>query len=339
MNFITDHFTAINQSTIRIGILGAASIGKTGLIIPAKSVPEVEMIGVAARDPARAETYARKHGLPRTFTSYDALLNYSDIDAVYNPLPNSLHAEWTIRALRAGKHVLCEKPFSANAPEAEQMAQAAAESGKVLSEAFHFRYHPLPTRMKAIIASGELGTIRHIETSFCFPLPNPHNIRYQYDLAGGALMDAGSYAVSMLRFLADAEPEVTHAQAKLISPKVDRAMSAEFRFADGGTGRLTCSMLSRILFDMSAVVTGDKGQMRVLNPYHPQWFYRLKVQGQQGSRTERVQAESSYVYGLRAFARAIRGEATLLTGPDDAVANMRLIDAIYEKSGLPPRGT
>src|SRR5258708_37867405 len=216
---------------IRIGILGAAAIGPMGLIHPARSVPETQVVGVAARDPERARAYAKKHRLPRVFESYEALLADPDIDAVYNPLPNSLHAEWTIRALKAGKHVLCEKPFSSNAQEAERMAQAATETGMVLSEAFHFRYHPLPTRIKAILASGELGAIRRIETYFCFPLPKPNDIRYQYKLAGGATMDAGSYGISMLRFLADAEPEVTSAQARLMSPGVDRALSAGFRFA------------------------------------------------------------------------------------------------------------
>jgi predicted dehydrogenase len=310
-----------------------------GLIHPARSVPEVQIVGVAARDPERAKVYAKQRGLARAFDSYDALLADPDIDAVYNPLPNSLHAEWTIRALKAGKHVLCEKPFSANAMEAERMAQAAAETGLVLSEAFHFRYHPLPTRIKGILANGEIGAIRRIETSFCFPLPKPNDIRYQYNLAGGATMDAGSYGISMLRFLANAEPEVISAHAKLISPQVDRMMSAEFRFADGRTGHTVCSMLSRIIFDMSAKVIGDQGKLHVLNPYHPHWFYRLKIQGRNGSRTERVPGESTYIYGLRAFVKAIRGEAVLLTGPADAVANMRVIDAVYEKAGLKPRGT
>jgi predicted dehydrogenase len=324
---------------VHIGILGAAAIGPGGLIHPARSVPEAQIVGVAARDPERARAYAKKHHLARVFDSYDALLADPDIDAVYNPLPNSLHAEWTIRALKAGKHVLCEKPFSANAAEAERMAQAASDTGLVLSEAFHFRYHPLPTRVKEIIASGEIGAVRRIETSMCFPLPKPNDIRYQYNLAGGATMDAGSYAISMLRFLADAEPEVVSAQAKLISPQVDRMMEAEFRFADDRTGHFVCSMLSRIIFDMSATVIGEQGKIHCLNPYHPQWFYRLKVQGQQGSRTERVPGESTYVYGLRAFVKAIRGEGTLLTGPADAVGNMRVIDAIYTKAGLKPRGT
>ncbi len=143
----------------------------------------------------------------------------------------------------------------------------------------------------------------------------------------------------MLRFLADAEPEVTSAQARLISPQVDRAMSADFRFADGRTGRMVCSMLSRIIFDMSARVIGEKGTLYVLNPYHPHWFYWLSIKGPQGRRTERVPGEATYVYGLRAFVKAIQGEGSLLTGPADSVANMRVIDAVYKKAGLKPRGT
>ncbi len=324
---------------VRIGILGAATIGQVGLIQPARSVPEATIAGVAARDPNRARAYAKKHGLPRAYNSYDALLADPEIDAIYNPLPNSLHAEWTIKALKAGKHVLCEKPFSANAIEAEQMAQAAKDTGLVLSEAFHFRYHPLPQRMKSIIANGELGAIRRIETNMCFPLPVPGNIRYRFDLAGGALMDAGSYAISMLRFLADAEPEVTHAEARLVSPQVDRKMSAEFRFADGRSGAMLCSMLSDVIFNISAVVIGERGQIYALNPYHPQWFYRLKVQSDRGNRAERIPAETSYVYGLRAFVSTVRGEGKLLTGPEDSVANMRVINAVYQKAGLKPRGT
>src|SRR5262249_31696996 len=149
------------------------NIAPMGLIRPAKSVPEAEVLAVAARDYARAQAFAKKHRLPRVHRTYADLLADPDIDAIYNPLPNSLHAEWTSRALGAGKHVLCEKPFASKADEAEQMAQAAVETGLVLSEAFHYRYPPLAARIKAILNSGELGPIRHIEASFCFPLPKP----------------------------------------------------------------------------------------------------------------------------------------------------------------------
>src|SRR5512142_2648683 len=178
------------SSPIRIGILGAAAIVPMALTNPACRVPEAQIAAIAARDPQRAQAFARKHHVPRVHQNYSDLLADPEIDAVYNPLPNGLHAEWTIRALRAGKHVLCEKPLASNAREAETMAGVARETGLILSEAFAYRYHPLTRRVKEILTSGELGKVRHIEAHFCFLLPSPKNIRYQYELAGGSLMDS-----------------------------------------------------------------------------------------------------------------------------------------------------
>jgi predicted dehydrogenase len=324
---------------VRIGVLGAASVVSMALTGPARFVPDVSILAVAARDPARARAFARKHHILRVHPTYADLLADPEIDAVYNPLPNSLHAEWTIRALRAGKHVLCEKPFASNAPQAEAMAQAAVEAGRVLSEAFAYRYHPLAARMRAIVASGELGAIRRIEAQFCFLLPSPGNIRYRYDLAGGATMDCGCYPISLIRFLAGDEPTVTHAQARLISPQVDHQMKADLAFADGRTGHMLCDMLSPRLFRSHAVVRGEAGELRVTNPYHPHWFHWLTVRGPRGSRREQIPGDNTYVYQLRAFVKAIRGEAPLSTDPLDAIGNMRVIDAIYEKAGLAPRAT
>src|SRR5436190_1784336 len=218
---------------LRIGILGAARIAPMALIRPARQVPEAAVTAVAARDPTRAAIFARKHGIPRVADSYAALLADPEIDAIYNPLPNSLHATWTIQALEAGKHVLCEKPLASNADEARSMADAARRCDRVLVEAFHYRYHPLAARMRAIIDSGALGTVQHIEATMCIPLPIPGDIRYQWKLAGGATMDVGCYAISLVRFLAGAEPEVLRAHARLSSAKVDRWISADFQFADG----------------------------------------------------------------------------------------------------------
>src|SRR5512142_1942191 len=224
------------SSPIRIGILGAAAIVPMALTNPACRVPEAQIAAIAARDPQRAQAFARKHHIPRVHQTYSDLLADPEIDAVYNPLPNGLHAEWTIHALQAGKHVLCEKPFASNAQEAEEMARVARETELALSEAFAYRYHPLAGRVKAILASGEIGKVRHIQAQFCFFLPFPQkNIRFHYELAGGALMDAGCYPVSLIRFLAEAEPRVEGARARLFSPQVDQAMSADLAFADGRT--------------------------------------------------------------------------------------------------------
>jgi predicted dehydrogenase len=326
------------STKVRFGVLGAARIAPAALVAPAKSVEEAEVVALAARDPKRAYAFAKKHGIETVAASYEELLADPAIDAIYNPLPNSLHATWTTRALEAKKHVLCEKPFTSNEREAQEVAAVAARSGRVVMEAFHWRYHPLAERMRAIVASGELGRIRRIETALCFPLPFFSDIRYRLDLSGGATMDAGCYAVHMLRHLAGDEPTVEHATARLASPGVDRFMRAEVAFADGRTGEITCSMWSSTLLRMRARVIGDDGTMDVLNPIAPQFFHRIKVKTRSGTRKERASRVPSYTYQLRAFVDAVLRGSPFPTGVDDAIKNMRVIDAIYRKAGLEPRG-
>jgi predicted dehydrogenase len=328
-----------SREPLRIGVLGAARIAPMALIRPARMVSEVEVTAIAARDEGRARKFARKHGVPRVFPSYEALLEAPDVDAVYNPLPNGLHCEWTIRALESGKHVLCEKPIASNADEARQMADAAARTGRELVEAFHWRYHPLAKRMKEIVEGGSLGRVRHIEARMCLPVPIPGDIRYRYDLGGGATMDMGCYTISILRHLAGAEPEVVRAEALLASPQVDRAMKAEFRFADGRSGRIHCSLFSSALFRLSAKVQGDQGELSVLNPVAPHLFHRLKLRSAAGTTVERIGGEATYTCQLRAFAAHVRGEVRMPTDPAHGIANMKVIDAVYEAAGLMRRGT
>jgi len=323
---------------LRIGILGAAAIAPMALVRPARAVPEADVVAVAARDPLRAASFAKKHGIAHVHASYDALLADPEIDAVYNPLPNGLHCVWTVRALAAGKHVLCEKPIASNAGEAQQMADAAEKSQRVLIEAFHWRHHPLAARMREILRAGELGEIRHVEASTCIPMLSPRNIRFRYDLAGGALMDIGAYAVNMVRWLAEAEPEVASAEAKLFAPKVDRWLRADLRFADGRTGRITCSLLSATLLRLQIHVQGSRGSMRVFNPLAPHFYHRLRVVAQDGRRSERVPGDATYTHQLRHFVARVRGAPPGPTEASDAVANMRAIDSIYRAAGLPLRG-
>jgi len=320
---------------LRFGILGAARIAPMALVRPARRVPEASVLAVAARDPDRARRFASRHGIPRVHESYAALLGDPDIDAIYNPLPNALHAPWTIRALEAGKHVLCEKPFAASVAEAESMAAAAERTGRVLVEAFHYRYHPLFTRLRTILDSGEIGDVLHLEAHFCFPLPRPSDIRFSRDLAGGALMDAGCYTVHLLRHLASAEPEVVTARAFWTRGGVDRALAAELRFPGGRSARLTCSLFSRWLLRASARIEGTAGLVKVLNPFAPQFFHRLSVVTPAGTRSERVAGGATYDYQLRAFIAAVRDGAPVPTGPLDAIANMRAIERIYLSAGRP----
>jgi predicted dehydrogenase len=269
--------------------------------------------------------------------SYEALLADPQIEAVYNPLPNSHHGLWTLRAIAAGKAVLCEKPFAANAAEAERVALAARAAGRVVMEAFHWRYHPLAERLLAIVASGELGELQRVEAKLCAPLIAPGDIRYRAALAGGATMDMGCYCVSLVRALSGQEPRVVSAFAKLSSPGVDRALEAELAFPSGASGRIVCSMFSWRLLGVSARVVGSRGELRVLNPILRQLFHRVTVRSERGSRSERVPGGSSYGHQLRAFVRAVREGASFPTTPDDAVKNMAVIDALYRAAGLEPR--
>lgn len=322
---------------IRIGILGAARIAPIAVIEPARPHENVEVTALAARDANRAKAFAAKHGIGRVHENYADLVNDPDIDAIYNPLPNGLHGCWTIAALEAGKHVLCEKPFTANAEEAEAVAAVARRTGLVTMEAFHYRYHALTQRMLDIITSGEIGAVERIEAALCFPLL-AKDIRWDWNLAGGALMDAGCYAIHIVRTLAGAEPNVRSARAKLGSPKVDRLMQAELEFADGRTAGITASMLSTRLLAMIARVVGSKGVMDVLNPIAPQYLNNITIRSERGKRTESVEKQpSSYGAQLRAFVAAIRDGAPFPTNVDDAIANMRVIDACYAAAGLPRR--
>jgi len=322
---------------VRIGVLGAAKITPAALLKPAKSVDEADVVAVAARDPERARAFATKRGVARALDSYDALIADPDIDAVYNPLPNGLHAEWTIKALEAGKHVLCEKPFTANAAEAELVAAAAERTGLVVMEAFHWRYHPVAARVLDIVGSGELGELRRVESTMAFPLFKSSDIRWQLDLAGGALMDAGCYTVHQVRTFARSEPEVVRATAKLKSPGVDRVMDAELRFANGVTGRIFTSMWSSKVLALKVRVVGERGQIDILNATQPQLFHRFTVKTPSGKRRERIKGEATYWYQLKAFCAAVlRGEPTL-TPPSESIANMRAIDAIYRAAGMEPR--
>ncbi|MFC0435730.1 Gfo/Idh/MocA family protein [Kutzneria buriramensis] len=326
-----------DTKTVRIGVLGAARIAPNALIAPARGNAEAEVVAVAARDRARAAEYARKHGIAKVHGGYEELLADPDIDAVYNPLPNGLHAQWTLAALAAGKHVLCEKPFTSNATEAATVAEAADNSGLVVMEAFHYRYHPLAQRVVDIVASGEVGKLKHVQAALCFPLPKFSDIRYNRELAGGAMMDAGCYALHMVRLLGGDEPDVVSAHAKLHKPDVDRAMKADLVFPKGHTGSLTASLWSADLLKITASAIGDKGRLDVFNFVAPQAYHRLTVRTADGKRVERLSKRPSYSYQLDAFCAAVLRGEPVLTPPSDSIKNMTVIDEIYRKAGLSPR--
>ncbi|HWM96452.1 MAG TPA: Gfo/Idh/MocA family oxidoreductase [Streptosporangiaceae bacterium] len=337
---------------LRIGTLGSSRISQPALILPAESVPEVTVAAVAARDLARAEAYALRHGLERAYGSYEELLADPDIDAVYNPLPNSLHGPWTLRAIEAGKHVLCEKPFASNADEAARVAQAASASGLVVMEAMHYRYHPLTQRLTEVV--GEFGPVRHIQAWTSFAITNPGDIRYDYGLAGGALMDGGCYALDCLRLLGagdgpgdgpgdgQGEPSVTGALADPVdagagAAAADRSLAVRLAFPGGATGWFESTFTRDGEFRADLHVICEDGLVHLDNFIFPLRGRLTATRDGAVVADEEGGGESTYVYQLRAFAAAIASGDPVPTSAQHAAVTMRLIDDAYRAAGLAPR--
>jgi len=327
---------------LRIGTLGSSRISLPALIEPAASVGEVTVTAAAARDKARAEAFALRHGIPAAYGSYEELLADPDVDAIYNPLPNSLHGPWTLQAIAAGKHVLCEKPFASNAAEAAQVADAARTSGLVVMEAMHYRYHPLVRRLRELAA--ELGPVRHLQCWTNFAIADPSDIRYDFDLGGGALMDGGCYAVDCLRMLAGDEPSVTGALADPVTadPRgaaADRSMAARLAFPGGTTGWFESSFTLDGEFRADLHVIGRGGQVWLDNFIFPHRGRLIATSDGTVVADERGGGESTYVHQLRAFAAAIAGDGQVPTSAAHAVGTMRVIDEAYRAAGLALRPT
>lgn len=322
---------------IRIGILGAAGITPSALIEPAKGNPDVELAAVAARDSGRAEEFAREHGIARVAASYEDLINDPAIDAIYNPLPNSHHGPWTIKAIRAGKHVLVEKPFASNAAEAAEVAAVAASSDVVVMEAFHYRYHALMSTVLGLLEQGTIGELKDLKVTFNINLPDRSNIRYRYDVAGGSTMDLGCYALHFARTVVGEEPEVLSGSHRP-SPeddRIDEALTAELRFPSGVTATISSSLLEDAE-EQLAVLTGTFGTMEVSGFVKPQEGNWIRLSGDNPT-IDVPTTPTSYAAQLAAFVAAVRDGAPVLTGPQDSVATMRAIDAMYVAAGLSPR--
>src|SRR5215470_2268962 len=324
---------------IRIGTLGSSRISQPALIEPSGSVPEVTVAAVAARDLARAEAFALRHGIPKAYGSYQEMLDDPDIDAIYNPLPNSQHGPWTLRAIEAGKHVLCEKPFASNADEAAQVAQAASASGLVVMEAMHYRYHPLTQRLAEVV--GELGPVRHIQAWTSFAIVNPGDIRYDYGLAGGAMMDGGCYAIDCLRLLGGGhgEPSVTGALADPVDPAAvpeaaDRSLAVRLAFPGGATGWFESSFTREGAFRADLHVICEHGLVHLDNFIFPTRGRLIATREGTVVADEPGTGESTYVYQLRAFAAAIASGEPVPTSAASALVTMRLIDDAYRAAGL-----
>jgi predicted dehydrogenase len=293
----------------------------------------VEVVAVASRSRARA--YAQRHGIPRAYDSYAALLADPSVDLVYVALPPSLHAEWTIAALRAGKDVLCEKPFAMTAAEARRVAEVAGETGRHAIEAFHDFYHPLQAHLRDVVAAGTLGAITAVDVVFDGSTPYaPDTVRHEPSLGGGALMDLGCYPVHWVRSLVG-EPAVVSATAERNPSGADIAMLAELVVpATACAVTLRCSMEEGVALRSAIALTGELGRLEVENLVFPSAGHSITLTVGDLPHVSTVAGRQTYDHQLDAVLTALETGEPLPTEGDDPVGNMAAIDAIYAAAGF-----
>jgi predicted dehydrogenase len=313
---------------LRLGLLSTARINRA-LLEGARASDAVEVVAVASRDAERARGYAREHGLARAHGSYDALLADGEIDAIYVSLPNSLHVPWSIRALEAGKSVLCEKPLARDPAEAERAFDAAGRAGRVLAEAFMYRHHPQTARIAELVRGGALGKLRSLRALFTFDLVGDRgegDVRLDAALEGGALMDVGCYCVSIMRLLAG-EPERVHGEQELWRGGVDLSFHGLLGFADDVAGEFVASFALPARQELEAI--GSEGTLLVRAPFRVDWGGAAELR--RGDRVETIEVPEGNAYRLELedFAAAVRGEREPLLGRADAVAQARTIERLY----------
>jgi predicted dehydrogenase len=309
------------------GIVSTADINRL-VIPPAKQSPKVELVAVASRTQRRADEYAREWGIPRAHGSYDALLADPDVEAVYISLPNNLHVEWSIRALDAGKHVLCEKPLSRNPADVEAAFDAADRSGRLLSEAFMYRHNPQTRRLKELVDGGAVGELRLVRSAFSYGLYDESNIRLRTDVEGGALMDVGCYNVSGSRLLAG-EPDRVWGEAWYGPSGTDWVFTGTMRFPGDVIATFDCGTAMTNRDELEAV--GSGGSIFLDDPWHAR---RPVIEVRRDGAVERIELDPVDSYGLELedMSDAIRGEGRPLLGRDDALGQARTLAALHESA-------
>ena len=321
---------------VKWGIISTALIGTKKVIPGMLRAAGVEVAAIASRDLARAKAVAKELGIPRAYGSYEALLADPDIEAVYNPLPNHLHVPLTVQALDAGKHVLCEKPISIDAKEAEQIVAAEKRSGKMAAEAFMVRYHPQWIRAREIAKSGKLGEVKLISIIFTYFNDDPENVRNKADIGGGGLYDIGCYAVTGARFLFDAEPERAAAVIERDPKfKTDRLTSGMLAFPGGKQLIFACA--TQLVPRQVVEVLGTKARLEIRVPFNAIPDVPMEILVDDGSdlmgaseKVERLPICDQYTLQAEAFSRAVRGEEKLAYGMSHAIGNMKAIDALFK---------
>lgn len=328
--------------SLRIGVLGASRIAEFAIVGPAHELGH-RLVAVAARDAHRAHQFAETHCVERVLGCYADVIADPEVDVVYNPLANSLHAPWNLAAIAAGKPVLTEKPFARDRAEARTVAEAATAAGITVMEGFHYLFHPVTRRAFDLAHDGALGKVQHVEVRLAMPAPDPDDPRWSFELAGGALMDLGCYGLHIMRTLGrlgvagiDGPPTIVGAHAVQGTPGVDAWCDVSLGFPGGATGLSASSMVAGA-YSFTVRVVGSKAEALVHNFINPHDDDRLSIRTPDGTTVERLGTRSSYSYQLEAFAAHVLDGALLPIDVRDAVQNMAYVDAAYRAAGMTPR--
>jgi D-xylose 1-dehydrogenase (NADP+, D-xylono-1,5-lactone-forming) len=313
---------------VRWGFLSTANINDK-LLPGANASPDVEVVAVASRDLERARAYADERGIERAHGSYDELLADPEIEAVYISLPNSMHVEWSIRALEAGKHVLCEKPLSRHPEEVERAFDAAEGAGRILMEGFMYRHNPQTSRLVELVETGAIGRLRLVRAAFSFPLHDTTNVRLNAELEGGGLMDVGCYCVSGSRLLAG-EPESAYGEQVAAASGVDELFTGSLRFPNGVLAEIDCGLVLPVRDELEAI--GEEGSIFLDDPWHCRKPV-LEVRKEDGIERIELEPEDSYRLQLENMSAAVRGQAEPLLGREDALGQACAIEALYRSAG------
>jgi xylose dehydrogenase (NAD/NADP) len=320
---------------LRWGVLGTARIADA--VVPAiRMSSNCELAAVASRDLTLAQAWARERNVPRSFGSYEEMLASDAIDAVYIPLPNALHREWTIRAAQNGKHVLCEKPLATNTLEAKEMIAAAEANGVVLMEAFMYRFHPQTEQLRQLVTDGVVGQVKMVRANFGFYLGRPDDVRWSKELGGGALLDVGCYCVNIARLVMNLEPVSASARAIWASTGVDETLSGVLEFANGALGVIGCSFRTGAWLDQSLVASGTNGRIKISEPFRmgddPIAIVLDSLDVRNRSDTVQVPGANEYQRMVEHFASAVLNNRTPDYTPQDSLGNMRVLDALAESA-------
>ena len=311
------------------GLLGTARINRS-LIPPLRLSVRNNLLAVASRTQERADTYAADWSIPRAHSSYEALLADPEIDVIYIPLPNQLHAEWAIKAAKAGKHVLCEKPLALTPEDVDAMTAAATDAGTFLIEAFMYRFHARTLKIKELVDSGTIGDIHHIKGAFTFPLNRPKDVRWDPELGGGSLWDVGCYPLSFSRYLVGSEPLEVYASQFLGESGIDESFTAQMHFPNGVTAQFDSGFRSQ--FRMHVEITGSKASIFVPMAFKP--AQRSYIHLITGNNTEHIAVDGGHLYvdEVEHVADAVLNGVPSLLPLSDSRNNIRAINALYESA-------